>query len=391
MKTIYKKQCHGFTAVSHAVVFKSNLSVSAIGIMAKLLSNDENFIVHKEQVQAQSGLGVKAFNNAWNELVGKGFIKATRKHVGHIVWQYTIINEPAYQNVEGAVKKPQKSSTTKVGVEEKRLKGITTKGANNIDIRNKNKKNKNKIIQIEEDTQIPYPENVEHDITYGFSDNNFQEIEDEISFDGKSSSSIVSEPAFEQVPIELTNAIKINDDEVCTIINSPSTALEPASRQVPAEVSEKPNSTIQEEVKKLIREYVIKNKILPSIVKEDIDWYYSLTDFTENKKGRSKEELFNQALMLTSLKDYHGTGNPNSIQNRILKEAQRLIEDNNLDPDEANRRIDDYLELHKDSFYKISQNGDLKERFNLFAMYTKLRSTPKVSTTQLSRLSSVEQ
>jgi hypothetical protein len=188
LNTIYRKQNNGFTSVSHKISRNKTLSVSAIGIMTKLLGNSEKYIIHKEVEQKQSRLGKKNFNKAWDELVKNGFIIARKYQKNHVQWQYIVINDPDHPD-NADLKNPSmvtdgdessdttvevdeqysvelvdpalpdkiyETSDTTVEVEEYRLPGNIGKVADNIN-RNKievSKKEEKKIERINREETI---------------------------------------------------------------------------------------------------------------------------------------------------------------------------------------------------------------------------------------------
>jgi len=135
-KSVFKKECKGFTQVSNALVVKSKLSASAIGIMTKLLSYHD-FAIHKETEQRNSKLGEKTFNKAWKELVDAGFIKSESINNGKWSWRYTIINDPSLTDEERdqirseAVNQRRNTTPVKSGTGKQVRKTTADKGVGN--------------------------------------------------------------------------------------------------------------------------------------------------------------------------------------------------------------------------------------------------------------------
>ena len=163
LKTIYRRQYTSFTGVSNAIARSSELSVSAIGLMTKLLGNQEGFTIYKEVEQRRSGLGEKSFKKAWNELVERGFIIAQQYDNKHAQWEYTIINEPKHPDNRDIKKTkaktaPNKPTPTNPPLENQPLLGSREKGDHNIDVINKEESNKEESnkeeINIAVDTDV---------------------------------------------------------------------------------------------------------------------------------------------------------------------------------------------------------------------------------------------
>lgn len=148
-KSVFKKECKGFTKVSNALVVKSKLSVSAIGIMTKLLSY-QDFAIHKETEQRSSKLGEKSFNKAWQELVDAGFIKSEPINNGKWAWRYTIINDPSLTDEardeikSEAVNQRRNTSPVKSGARNQTRKTTADKRVGNTYTTNTNKSNKDR-------------------------------------------------------------------------------------------------------------------------------------------------------------------------------------------------------------------------------------------------------
>ena len=163
LKTIYRRQYTSFTGVSNAIARSSELSVSAIGLMTKLLGNQEGFTIYKEVEQRRSGLGEKSFKKAWNELVERGFIIAQQYDNKHAQWEYTIINEPKHPDNRDLKKtktktEPCKPTPANPPLENQSLLGTNEKGDHNIDVINKEESNKEynnkEEINIAVDTDV---------------------------------------------------------------------------------------------------------------------------------------------------------------------------------------------------------------------------------------------
>lgn len=167
-KSLFLKDCKGFTKVSNKLL-RSDLSITAIGLMAKLLSYND-FAIHKATEQRKSGLGEKAFNNAWAELEDHGFIKRERIGTGKFVYRWVIINEPGRHAIEDGNKQEKQTTTTSVNSEATNQGSYSTpgnpglenqdwntrdgKGASNIDASNQDNKKENKSKKETDNTDI---------------------------------------------------------------------------------------------------------------------------------------------------------------------------------------------------------------------------------------------
>ena len=190
LKSIYRRQCTGFTKVSHAITRGSDLSVPAIGLITKLLSNTDDFIIYKEAEQRRSGIGEKSFMKAWSELVEKGFIIAKRYNNKHTAWEYTIINDPNHQGNRDLKNQeeqadPHKPTPTNPSLGNQHLPGSREKGGHNIDVINKEETNKEynnkEETNIAVDTDVPVEVsgitvNIDGSLNTSFDDIKFEVI-----------------------------------------------------------------------------------------------------------------------------------------------------------------------------------------------------------------------
>lgn len=167
LPSIYRKQCSGFTSVSNSITTKSGLSVPAIGLITKLLSNKESFIIHKEKERQRSGIGEKSFNKAWAELVDKGFIIAQKHRTRFTVWQYYIINQPDHaqnQDLRNLRMELQysKSTATLQDLDNQTLTANTGEVGDNINTINEDKNNEDEINEdknnVREINKVKNPE-----------------------------------------------------------------------------------------------------------------------------------------------------------------------------------------------------------------------------------------
>ena len=91
--SIFIRECKSFTKVSNSAL-KSDLSIIAMGLLARLLSHKDGYCIHKEVEQGKSKVGVKTFKKAWKELEDNGFIICQRVGNGKIRYKWIIVNDP---------------------------------------------------------------------------------------------------------------------------------------------------------------------------------------------------------------------------------------------------------------------------------------------------------
>ena len=385
-KTTYLKDCIGYTQVSQHITLNENLSVTEIGLMAKLLSNDPSkYVINKETEQLKSGLGMKSFRKSWAILEQEGYIvsKKTRSNTGYR-YEYIISNLPVGDDTQAALSNQHESTDTEQAVEKNRLERTASKVPLNKD--RKNKKLNNKELNNKDKTKLEItntgklvktvegisvlPEGNEDNIIHNIIPSTGSEGH-KIRIDDNINSSVIPEGI---------NYAPHNNYHIGTLSNT-STVIEPAFVQVQTEKKEIVFSSIQEEVKHKIRIYVKQKKILPYLVKEDIELMYSISVFTENSKNLDTEGLFQYIVRFSGINNYIGTASPNSIQNKIFRMADEYIKEKNIDPADAKHRIDKYFSnsYNNEKFYQINQNANLDLQFEYFLGYTKLRSAKRLS------------
>ena len=95
-KTTYnravKDSTHYYTMASMELVRDERLNATELGIMIRLLSNDDSYQINKTVEQKKSRLGRQAFNKAWKHLEELGYIKSKKimKARGGSEYHYTI-------------------------------------------------------------------------------------------------------------------------------------------------------------------------------------------------------------------------------------------------------------------------------------------------------------
>ena len=332
-KSVFKKECKGFTQVSNALVVKSKLSASAIGIMTKLLSYHD-FAIHKETEQRSSKLGEKTFNKAWKELVDAGFIKSESINNGKWSWRYTIINDPSLTDEERdqirseAVNQRRNTTPVKSGTGNQVRKTTADKGVGNTyttnpDTINLNRSNTNEI------TKDP---------------------SSQVTVDGVTN---------EQVQ---DNIISVEESSIIS-----GSTVKPSG-----EIIQSNNNQDWVEIfKQKVRLYVVRNNIKPSYVEETIKEFYNFKSYFPNDDYNCGiDKLFDLLLNYTGMHKMHNTNNNNSIQVRLIEKIQIYIAENYIDKSKVEIRINSYLT--SEDFYSEDQNSDIDKAFNRVKVQTGL-------------------
>ena len=447
-ETIYEKGCNGFTRVSNEITLNDKLTIIEIGLMTKLLSNQDTYVINKTVEQKKSGISTNSFNNAWKTLETEGYISSNKLQTkGGYKYIYTIRNTPISKSIKSLEHKPLENSTNTppsdshtLGIQNLApMSGLLTHGESmpggasvNIDKINKEKKNKNikntEVTKLEVNNKGKLTETfdriindyklyIENTVTdtlinsihpEGISnENSLIKITPDAS-EGNSNiklSNTINPDASVGINSKIINKSKIPDASVgncnddITNVNTPAVSLlnnntrttsdnsgpsivnsnlfEPADGKVQIDNTKKIFSTIQEEVKHMIKVYVKTNNILPEAVKDSLTEIYTYNLFTKNECDA--KELFRKIIHVSSLHKYIGTNSPTSIQNIILEKVNKYIIENNLDPIHAQQRIKDYLEYNNETFYQTKQNANIDKYFNEFIRFSKLGSTKKLS------------
>lgn len=283
-KTTYYKNASSYTRVSHSITDKNGLNVLEIGIMTSLLCNTDDWIVYKENEQSRSGIGRKAFNKAWNNLVKKGFIYQQRlKCKGKICFHYHVFNEPALisDGTQPLIINPP--------LEKCLHKSTDTKDTNNKESTNEQLRNKESIneecinINIEDKESFGLDKSMlEQEESYQHQNNNF-------------SVSIIEDKNVSPIEDEIRLPNNQSDKDISSTF----------------EIENNTNiqmsfSSVQDEVKYLIRKYVIDNRIDPSIIKMDINDVWDSANFKHNNMNTANEWV-NAIIEIYIPPQYHNT------------------------------------------------------------------------------------
>jgi hypothetical protein len=112
MSIIKSKHASDYTIIPN-IVFKSGLSMDAIGLLAYLLSLPHDWVVYKTTLHLQMDCGKTKLDGAFKELQATGFILSVRKQKsnGKIEYEHIVYDKP--YNGEPLTEKPytEKPST----------------------------------------------------------------------------------------------------------------------------------------------------------------------------------------------------------------------------------------------------------------------------------------
>ena len=79
MKTIFRTNKNGnFTCISNSILQSETLSPDEIGVLVRLLSLPENFVINKTSIWKAMNIGREHFNRVWKKLVDTGYIQTTK-------------------------------------------------------------------------------------------------------------------------------------------------------------------------------------------------------------------------------------------------------------------------------------------------------------------------
>jgi hypothetical protein len=94
MSIIKSKHASNYTVLPN-VVFNTNLSLGAIGLLAKLLSLPHDWVIHKTQLHIQFDIGRDRLSSYFEELESSGFILSVRKNTAKgAVYEYVVYDIP---------------------------------------------------------------------------------------------------------------------------------------------------------------------------------------------------------------------------------------------------------------------------------------------------------
>lgn len=102
MKTIFRtnNKTGNFTCLSNSILQSLTLTPDEIGVLVRLLSLPENFIINKTSIWRKMNIGREHFNKVWNKLVLAGYIQTTKKidtKSKHFEYTHTVHEIPVNQ------------------------------------------------------------------------------------------------------------------------------------------------------------------------------------------------------------------------------------------------------------------------------------------------------
>lgn len=89
-----KDKDNPFTRISNLLINDNRLSDTEVGLMVRILSNADDWIISKEYQQRKSLLTRGSFNTAWKNVVRYGYIEQTKTYSPYISYTYKIIENP---------------------------------------------------------------------------------------------------------------------------------------------------------------------------------------------------------------------------------------------------------------------------------------------------------
>jgi len=90
-----KDKEHSFTRISNQLINDERLSDCEVGIMVRILTNSDEWIINKEHLAKKSLMTKGSFTSAWKKLIEFGYIKQNKvKGKGKVYYEYEIIENP---------------------------------------------------------------------------------------------------------------------------------------------------------------------------------------------------------------------------------------------------------------------------------------------------------
>lgn len=91
----------GYTAIDNEILEMNNLSLEALALYIKIKRHitKKNWIIQRESVKRESGLGEYAFRRVWKELQEAGLLISERKRVnGKFLFEFTLVTSINQEN-----------------------------------------------------------------------------------------------------------------------------------------------------------------------------------------------------------------------------------------------------------------------------------------------------
>jgi len=349
LKTTYRKEGKQFTKISRDVTTNNDLSIIEIGLITKLLSYTDAFVIHKETEQRTSGVGEIVYKKAWANLEKKGFIESTKtRDQGKYIYHYTISDSLMNEDTTNGKQEMVKHQRETIGDNQEVVNGRRLTGGDNlvlnrevsiIELNNKELSNKEvikeKVINVDETTLAV------NDIN---KLNNYNIIEE--------TTDILLKHIDNDTSIYEGNSLTADDSTIGNFsideegkLNYPSMVLEPALKQVQNQekVEKITFSSVQDEVKHLFREYVIDNRIHPFFIEREINEIYELEEFVSNIDNCTVGCWWELIHKVIKLEKFHNSNQHNSVYSQFKRKIDEYIKFNDIDKEEAYSRTKNFL------------------------------------------------
>ena len=86
-----------YLKISRSLVQDKRLTAIAVGLMVKILSNSDNFVLNASYLKQVSQLTKTQFYKAWNDLQKYQYV--IQKKVGKGSWHYIVNEDPNHKNI----------------------------------------------------------------------------------------------------------------------------------------------------------------------------------------------------------------------------------------------------------------------------------------------------
>lgn len=95
MSIVKSKHASNYTVLPNEI-FKSGLSVEAIGLLCYFLSLPHDWVIYKTQLHSQLNMGREKLDRVFKELQNKGFVLSVKKHseTGKIEYEHIVYDKP---------------------------------------------------------------------------------------------------------------------------------------------------------------------------------------------------------------------------------------------------------------------------------------------------------
>ena len=175
-ETTYLKECKGHTRVSNHITRNENLDIIDIGLMTRLLSYSDGYVINKEVERKKTGFGVTTFNNSWSKLEKERYISSRKIHTPKGYKYIYVISNLPLSEVEPLETKTLVSTTDAQTLEIKPLDPSPGEALFNINISNKEENN----IEINNIEEMSLKISNKEELVEKIEDIVFTTIQDEI-------------------------------------------------------------------------------------------------------------------------------------------------------------------------------------------------------------------